>query len=76
MEKKKVIKRKVSKITVPLDEVGSKDSMEAFRTTLSIKKRLGKESNKSEVINKALAEYYAKETIQCPTCKGKGHIRK
>lgn len=72
---KKKIKRKVSRITVPKDNSGSKDKMKAFRCSKVIAKLLEQEENQSETIQKALLEYLGKGWIQCPTCKGQGEIR-
>lgn len=75
MKKKKTIKRKVSRITVPKDNSGAKDKMKAFRCSKELAKLLDLEENQSETIQKALLEYLGKGWIDCPTCKGSGEIR-
>ena len=71
---KKKIQRGISKITRPTGD-GAKDSIQAFRCDKEIKALLDLEANKSEVIQKALIEYYSKDHITCPTCGGSGQIR-
>ena len=75
MAKKKKVTRGLSKIIVPLDYNGHKEYTQAFRCDAQLKKRLDREDNKSDTIQKALSEYFAKEVMVCPTCKGKGQIR-
>lgn len=73
-KKKKIIRNK-SRITVPLDYNGYKEYTQAFRCDAQLKKRLDREDNKSDTIQKALSEYFARGVMTCPTCKGKGEIR-
>lgn len=47
----------------------------AFRTDEVLADLLESEGNKSEVINRALLEYYRRNhTVTCPTCKGSGQV--
>lgn len=72
---KKKATRKASRIQYPDSEFQSK--LEAFRVSdFDIFKLLKLEPNKSETINTALREYYAKfHEVTCPTCKGKGTVK-
>lgn len=49
--------------------------LHAFRTDDELADLLNCQENKSEVIVKALREYFAREsTVVCPTCKGAGEV--
>jgi hypothetical protein len=73
---KKKIKRSISKITLPKEDLGSKDKMKAFRCSKLIADLLDKEENQSETINKALLAYFGKDLDTCPTCREIGLILK
>jgi len=74
-KKKKKVKRKVSRITIPKNDSAGKDKMKAFRCSKVIADLLDGEENASKTIQEAILAYLGKGWVECPTCKGRGEIR-
>jgi len=67
-------KSKKSRITMPKDG-SSKGGLVAFRIDKTLASRLNFASNKSEIINDALRQFFGVWDV-CDSCNGTGLVRK
>ncbi len=67
--------RKTSKITKPVNKLGTQQGLFAFRTDKELAQMLNKVPNKSEFITKALRKQFAEtQLVTCWECEGAGKV--